>query len=84
MHVFQCPFYYIDYTLAQVIAFQFLLLDRKNHEKAWKKYLKLCKMGGKYPFRTLLAKTGLKDPFIDGNLAKTVKPLTKVLKTYGF
>ncbi len=84
MHVFQCPFYYIDYTLAQVIAFQFLLLDRKNHEKAWKKYLKLCKMGGKYPFRTLLAKAGLKDPFIDGNLSKTVKPLVKVLKTYGF
>ena len=84
MHVFQCPFYYIDYTLAQVVAFQFLLLDRKNHEKAWKKYLKLCKMGGKYPFRTLLSNCGLKDPFMDGNLAKIVKPLTKVLKTYGF
>lgn len=84
MHVFQCPFYYIDYTLAQVIAFQFLTLDRKNHEKAWKKYLKLCKMGGKYPFRTLLRNCGLKDPFIDGNLSKTVKPLVKVLKTYGF
>ena len=84
MHVFQCPFYYIDYTLAQVVAFQFLLLDRKNHEKSWKKYLKLCKMGGKYPFRTLLSNCGLKDPFMDGNLAKIVKPLTKVLKTYGF
>ncbi len=84
MHVFQCPFYYIDYTLAQVVAFQFIILDRKNHEKAWKKYLKLCKMGGKYPFRTLLKHCGLKDPFADGNLAKIVKPLTKILKTYGF
>ena len=82
MHIFQSPFYYIDYTLAQVIAFQFLLLDRKNHEKAWKKYVKLCKLGGRYPFRTLLAKCGLKDPFLEGTLEKTIKPLVKVLKTY--
>lgn len=81
-HIFQSPFYYIDYTLAQVIAFQFLLLDRKNHERAWKKYIKLCKLGGRYPFRTLLAKVGLKDPFLPGTLQKTVKPLVKILKSY--
>jgi M3 family oligoendopeptidase len=81
-HIFEVPFYYIDYTLAQVCAFEFFNMDRKNHEKAWKKYLKLCKLGGKYPFLTLLEKTGLKSPFAEGTLKKTIKPLVKVLKGY--
>jgi M3 family oligoendopeptidase len=81
-HIFSSPFYYIDYTLAQVLAFEFFNLDRKNHEKAWKKYLKLCKMGGKYPFVTLISKDGLKNPFDAGVLKKTIRPLAKVLKGY--
>jgi len=81
-HIFESPFYYIDYTLAQVLAFQFFNLDRKNHEKAWKKYVKLCKMGGKYPFVTLITKDGLKNPFDEGVMKKTIKPLVKVLKGY--
>lgn len=81
-HIFELPFYYIDYTLAQVMAFQFFNLDRKNHEKAWKKYLKLCKLGGKLPFISLVEKVGLKNPFDPGVLKKTISPLVKVLKDY--
>ena len=81
-HIFGSPFYYIDYTLAQVMAFQFFNLDRKDHVKAWKKYLRLCAMGGKYPFRTLVLKAGLKDPFAPGVIAKTIRPLLKELKSY--
>ncbi len=81
-HIFASPFYYIDYTLAQVCAFEFFNLDRKNHEKAWKKYMKLCKLGGKYPFQTLLSKVGMKSPFVEGTLKKTINPLKKVLASY--
>lgn len=81
-HIFESPFYYIDYTLAQVLAFQFYNMDRKNHEKAWKRYIKLCKMGGKYPFLTLITKDGLKNPFEPGVLKKTIHPLVKVLKGF--
>lgn len=81
-HIFTSPFYYIDYTLAQVLAFEFFNLDRKDHEKAWKKYLKLCKMGGKYPFCELVKKDGLKVPFEEGVLKKTISPLKKVLSSY--
>ena len=81
-HVFSSPFYYIDYTLAQVVAFQFAVEDMKNHEKAWKKYTKLCKCGGKYPFLTLLEKNHLRNPFVDGNIKKVIKPLEKVLKSF--
>ena len=81
-HIFGSPFYYIDYTLAQVVAFQFLIEMRKNHDKAWKKYIKLCKCGGKYPFITLLKKNHLRNPFEDGNVKKVVLPLKKILSTF--
>ena len=81
-HIFFAPFYYIDYTLAQVVAFQFAIENMKNHEKTWKKYIKLCKCGGKYPFQELLAKNHLRCPFQDGNIRKVIKPLEKVLKGF--
>lgn len=81
-HIFQTPFYYIDYTLAQVVAFQFLVEMRKNHERAWNKYNKLCKLGGRYPFLELLEQAHLRNPFVDGNIKKVVKPLVKVLNSF--
>ena len=81
-HIFSTAFYYIDYTLAQVIAFQFLVEMEKNREKAWKKYVKLCKCGGKYPFVELLNQNKLRNPFDDGNVEKVIKPLVKILKGF--
>ena len=81
-HVFGTPFYYIDYTLAQVVAFQFLAEDLKDHEKAWKKYVKLCKLGGKLPFTGLLEKVHLRNPFENGNVRKNIHPLLKVLDSF--
>ena len=81
-HIFGVPFYYIDYTLAQVCAFQFLVEMTKNQPKAWKKYVKLCKCGGKYPFVELLAKNHIRNPFEEGNVAKVIRPLKKILKSF--
>ena len=81
-HIFSSPFYYIDYTLAQVCAFQFFLEDRKNHAKAWKKYVKLCKTGGKLPFVANLEKNHIKNPFVDGTVSKVIKGCAKVLNEF--
>lgn len=81
-HIFSSPFYYIDYTLAQVCAFQFLIEDRKNHERAWKKYVKLCKCGGKYPFVELLEKNHVKNPFEEGTIHAIMGKLNKILKEF--
>ena len=81
-HIFSTPFYYIDYTLAQVCAFQFFVEMRKNHEKTWKKYVKLCKFGGQAAFVGLLAHNHLRNPFEPGNVEKAIKPLIKVLKEF--
>lgn len=78
-HIYCVPFYYIDYTLAQVLALEFKCEMDKNRDKAWKKYLKLLKMGGKYPFLELIKKDKLRNPFEDGNVIKVIRPQIKLL-----
>ncbi|WP_080967446.1 M3 family oligoendopeptidase [Clostridium novyi] len=78
-HIFQVPFYYIDYTLAQVCAFQFWIKSHENRENAWKDYLALCKEGGSKPFLELLKVANLKNPFEDGCMKKVVEPLEEWL-----
>ncbi|MCM3568712.1 M3 family oligoendopeptidase [Neobacillus mesonae] len=65
-HIYNSPFYYIDYTLAQICAFQFWKRSRENHEKAWADYVKLCKLGGSMSFTKLIQKANLISPFTDG------------------
>ena len=49
-HIFASPFYYIDYTLAQVCAFQFWIKANEDRDAAWKEYLNLCRLGGSKSF----------------------------------
>lgn len=76
-HIFEVPFYYIDYTLAQVCALQFLLKANKNHAAAWEDYLHLCKLGGSKSFLKLVNEASLNNPFVDGTLDNVVKELKK-------
>ena len=78
-HIFSSPFYYIDYTLAQVCAFQFWIKSRENREKAWQDYLNLCKLGGSKPFFELMKSANLKNPFEEGTLAFVIPKIKKYL-----
>lgn len=78
-HIFTNAFYYIDYTLAQVCAFQFYLWDLVDHKKSWSKYYDLCKLGGSLSFSGLLNAVGLKNPFNDGSLRPIMHDLQNVL-----
>ncbi|KKK34388.1 oligoendopeptidase F [Mesobacillus campisalis] len=71
-HIYNSPFYYIDYTLAQICAFQFWKRSRENMDAAWKDYLKLCKLGGSLPFTKLVAQASLISPFEDGCVQSVV------------
>jgi len=64
LHIFTSPFYYIDYTLAQVCALQFFIRSRNEGKKAWDDYVALCKEGGSKPFLELVELAGLQNPFI--------------------
>lgn len=79
LHIFTSPFYYIDYTLAQVCAFQFWVKDQADHETAWADYVRLCQAGGSQPFTGLLKIANLDNPFEPGSIAKVVPDIQKFL-----
>lgn len=74
-HIYSSPFYYIDYTLAQICAFQFWLKDQKNHRHAWADYLRLCKAGGSKSFLELVKLANLSSPFEDNGIASVVQDI---------
>lgn len=65
-HIFEMPFYYIDYTLAQICALQFWKKMNKDYKESWNDYLNLCYEGGTKSFLNLLKVAKLKSPFEDG------------------
>ncbi|WP_223699926.1 M3 family oligoendopeptidase [Sutcliffiella deserti] len=65
-HIYKVPFYYIDYTLAQICALQFWKRAQDNQETAWKDYLHLCKQGGSKSFTELVEDAKLISPFEEG------------------
>ena len=78
-HIFGTPFYYIDYTLAQVCAFQFWIKSRENREKAWEEYLNLCRLGGSKSFFKLMKAANLKNPFNEGTIASVIPKIREFL-----
>lgn len=75
-HIFTTPFYYIDYTLAQICAFQFWKKDREDHKTAWADYVTLCKAGGSMSFLKLVELANLRSPFDDGCVESVIGEIT--------
>lgn len=78
-HIFSTPFYYIDYTLAQVCALQFWVRLQDDRKTAWQDYLNLCKAGGSRSFLKLLDVANLKNPFEQGFIATIVPKIKSYL-----
>ncbi|MGG3306537.1 M3 family oligoendopeptidase [Paenibacillus lautus] len=71
-HIFNSPFYYIDYTLAQICAFQFWKKMHEDQSAAWADYLNLCRQGGSKSFTELVKVAGLISPFEDGCVTSVI------------
>ncbi|HJV32022.1 MAG TPA: M3 family oligoendopeptidase [Bacillales bacterium] len=80
-HIYNSPFYYIDYTLAQICAFQFWKKSRENHKEAWADYVKLCKLGGSMSFTKLVEVANLISPFENGCIESVVGEIEKWLNS---
>ena len=63
MHIYQSPFYYIDYCLAQTVSLQFWAMLQKDPKDAWAHYMAYTKQGGSRTFTELLKNAGLDSPF---------------------
>ncbi|MBE5960227.1 MAG: M3 family oligoendopeptidase [Lachnospiraceae bacterium] len=71
-HIFLYPFYYIDYALAQMGAFEFYAKMCEDKEAAFADYYKLCKAGGSMGYFDTLRYAGLSNPFEEGTVKKIV------------
>ncbi|MBH0158408.1 M3 family oligoendopeptidase [Fictibacillus sp. 5RED26] len=80
-HIFRSPFYYIDYTLAQICALQFWKRAGEDSERAWEDYFALCQKGGSLPFTKLVEEAGLISPFEKGCVASVVGEVEKFIAT---
>ncbi|WP_373893456.1 M3 family oligoendopeptidase [Virgibacillus sp. CBA3643] len=78
-HIYEDPFYYIDYTLAQICAFQFWKRSRENKEAAWDDYVNLCKLGGSKSFLELVKTANLRSPFEEGTVESVVDTIEEWL-----
>ncbi len=74
-HIFLFPFYYIDYALAQMGAFEFYGHMKKDRDQAWKDYYRLCRAGGSRGYFELLELAGLGNPFAEGTVKNAVAAL---------
>ena len=63
MHIYQSPFYYIDYCLAQTVSLQFWASLQKDPKDAWAHFMAYTKQGGSRTFTELLKNAGLESPF---------------------
>ena len=78
-HIYNSPFYYIDYVLAQSCAFQYKVWMDEDYREAWKSYLALCRLSASKFYPEMLRECGLKVPFEDGYFEEIVEKLEKKL-----
>ena len=81
-HIYESPFYYIDYCLAQTVSLEFRAMIERDRDAAWAKYLAYTRPAGTLTFRELLHKAGLGDPFDDGVLENAVSAACEWLETH--
>ena len=83
MHIYESPFYYIDYCLAQTAAFGFLLASQEDYDGAYARYIRLMKQGGETYYEELLKEAEIPSPFQEGalqTLAEKVEALLRKVK----
>lgn len=80
MHIYESPFYYIDYCLAQSDALQFLFASLENYGDAFSRYYKFTSHYGSEFFTDMLKEVGIKSPFEKGALKEVAEKSEKLLK----
>jgi M3 family oligoendopeptidase len=78
-HIFDMPFYYIDYAIAETGAMQIALMDVDNHAKTVESYLELCRIGGTKSVLDIFKSVGMRSPFDENLMRDLMKHAAKVL-----
>jgi len=75
LHIFEVPFYYIEYAIAQLGALQLWAQARENAQGALDHYKSALTLGGSVPLKELFKAAGLNFDFSQ----KAVEPLSKMV-----
>ena len=78
-HIFLYPFYYVDYALAQMGAFEYYGKSKRDKKAAWADYTALCNAGGSKSYYELLKVGNLSNPFKEGSVKAAVAEVLKEL-----
>ena len=81
-HIYNSPFYYIDYCLAQTVALRFWALIQNDLSDAWAHYMAYTKEGGSKTFTDLLSHAGLESPFDEACLRAVCEEANKWLSEF--
>ena len=82
LHIYENPFYYIDYCLAQTVALEFWAIMQKSHSEAWERYMKLVNKAGTQTFTQLVETAGLDSPFDENALKNISQAAERYLKDF--
>lgn len=77
LHIYLYPFYYIDYCMAQTMAFQFWTASMVDRQEAWKRYLAFVDLGGTKTFEDLARGAGMKVPYDPGCVREIGEMISK-------
>ena len=80
IHIYENPFYYIDYCLAQTVALEFWAIMQKDHNEAWERYMRLVKKAGTQTFSGLVETASLKSPFDEDALREIAESAREWLR----
>ena len=74
-HIYEHPFYGIDYSLSQICAFELRNNLKTDFELGMKKYKCLLPIGKRYSFYEMLKLVNLKNPLEKGNIKEILAPI---------
>ncbi|MGV3464510.1 MAG: M3 family oligoendopeptidase [Heyndrickxia sp.] len=67
-HLFETPFYFIDYDLAHNCAVQLWIRYNENRDEGWNDFLNICRVGGSESLVDIIHRARLQSPFEEGSL----------------
>ncbi|MDP6626060.1 MAG: M3 family metallopeptidase, partial [Nitrospinota bacterium] len=80
LHIFEVPFYYIEYAIAQLGALQLYRVFKKSPGKAVDQYLKALSLGGSRSPAELFKAAGIKFDFSLDTLTELMETIEEEIK----
>ncbi len=81
-HIFEMPFYYIDYCIAGSVALEFLAYSEENYKSAFNAYHQFILAGGGKTLEEKIKFAGLVSPFEEGGMKGVAKKTAEIISKY--